>query len=1568
MRKTQFIVLPFFLLVFGFVVNAQKYKDLMADPSYNVYDVIKEGNLYFKNKDKGKGSGYKQFQRWVLLNEDLYYPSGDRSLTDPKLSYFIGLAKNQKEKQIKLMTSKASNSAQVNNPIEESEWLEVGPFVELKEPFSEKRNGNGRVDAIWVDPNNDNRIYIGCRGGGLWITTNGGQSWSPKTDYLGITGVWSIAVNPTNINEIYIATSVGGSGNYSIGIFKSSDGGDNWQPTGYALDIASTFVKINKIIIDPSNPSVLYAATSNGLLKSTDGFANYNLVYSGNITDIEFKPGDSNVLYIVNKSQNTLFKSTDAAANFSATTVTGSDLQVAVTPANSDYVYAVGDGVSFRSIDNGSTFSQTGVPDNGTGQYGGFGVSDTDPDLVINGSLDTYVSNNGSLTYNKATYWIYSQSTGVGGNFVHADIREVEVVNGTIYLGTDGWLVKSTDGGVNYEILTNTVGNHEIYQHGMGVSQSNDHTLVVGTQDNGTSIWYEGNWNHWKGGDGGTSMVDYSNHNIIYGSLYNGDFKRTDTGGLTSNKVDLGDTKPGTLPPLIQHPTEPATIFLGEGNGAVWKSTNRGSSWTELVNLPTSDVIDELAISPSDPNYIYTSVKERIWKTTDGGANWTEITSSLPYRVIKGIAVDYNDPNHVAVCFTGYSATDKSYITTDGGQNWTNISTGLPNLATSDIVFDDASTNALYIATDIGVYYRDDSLTQWQPFGLGMPNVVVNDLEIQHNTQRLYAATWGRGVWSAELVGEESPPSSNFQADSQVIYEGETVAFSDTTTGYPTTWSWTFEGGTPSTSNDENPEIVYTTAGLYAVTLTTTNSFGSNTKEVTDYITVNEPLPPIADFEADSQEVFQGNYLSFTDTSTNIPTSWSWSFEGGTPSTSDQQNPLIQYTTIGSYKVTLTVTNEFGTNTKEVDGYVTVTENQGSGPLQAHFNFQSDLTDSSSYQRDLIAVGNQTITYVNDKEGNPESAININSQYFENSYTGIGGTGERTVTAWIKTSTVGSRKTIVSWGENLTGQMWNVMVDDGNIRVEGGTCNVQNDDSTVTPLDNDMWRHIAVTYNPSDGTTMNSIKLYIDGVYYTNQPDSGDSYNSESVTINTSTAINLRVGSSSYNSNYDWIGDLDDIRVYSRALSGDEIVTVMNEVPDTPPVANFIANADSIFIEESVEFTDTSSGNPTSWAWVFEEGIPSTSNEQFPSVTYYSPGTYDVSLTVTNELGTDTKIVEDYITVEVPPPPSSDFEASSTSVWVGEQISFTDLSSENPTDWEWSFPGGTPNSSSAQNPEIVYNSPGVYSVSLSTSNFYGSDTELKDNYITVTEPVVVDVQSDNYTVAITSESCVNSNNGRIQITALADYNYEAVITGNGYNQSTSFGVSAPLNIENLNAGTYSICIYVENAPDYEQCFSVVIKEPESLSVFSKVNYESNTVSIDLSGSNLYYIDLNGQIITTTDQNIILDLDINARNVLKIFTNKSCQGVYKEVFNLNDINQFYPNPVFSEITIVLSAKSQSSNIVSVYIHDYVGQLVFSKSFKEMKDKLTINVNDLASGAYIISINANGTLSNHKMIKQ
>jgi PKD repeat protein len=356
--------------------------------------------------------------------------------------------------------------------------------------------------------------------------------------------------------------------------------------------------------------------------------------------------------------------------------------------------------------------------------------------------------------------------------------------------------------------------------------------------------------------------------------------------------------------------------------------------------------------------------------------------------------------------------------------------------------------------------------------------------------------------WIGKIVSggvQQQSPVADFSADTTAIAEGQSVSFTDLSANDPTDWSWSFPGGTPSSSTLPNPSIIYEEAGTYGVALTVSNAAGSDTEEKSGYISVFPDLePPVADFSADDSSIEEGQQVTFTDLSANAPTSWAWSFPGGTPSTSTAANPTVTYDSVGVFNVSLTVANEGGSDTEEKSGYISV-------------------------------------------------------------FPGL-----------------------------------------------------------------------------------------------------------------------------------------------------------------EPPVADFSASQTTVAEGQPVTFTDLSANSPTSWAWSFPGGQPESSTDQHPSVTFAVEGTYNVSLEAANSSGSDLIVKDGYITV-VPEllAPVADFVADTTSVGLGGKVRFTDLSANNPNFWLWVFPGGTPASSQLQHPEVQYNAPGLYDVTLVASNPAGNATATKTAYILV---------------------------------------------------------------------------------------------------------------------------------------------------------------------------------------------------------------------------------------------------------
>ncbi|PLW94503.1 MAG: hypothetical protein C0592_02605, partial [Marinilabiliales bacterium] len=180
----------------------------------------------------------------------------------------------------------------------------------------------------------------------------------------------------------------------------------------------------------------------------------------------------------------------------------------------------------------------------------------------------------------------------------------------------------------------------------------------------------------------------------------------------------------------------------------------------------TSYPLTSLAISPTNPGYIYAANIGDIYKTSDAGQSWTSIKGTLPMSqaYLTYIAADSYDPEKIYVTFSGFEDGKKVYMTDDAGTTWTNISENLPNVPFNCIIHQSGTNasgdtiNGIYAGSDIGVFYTNDSLLQtatpWIMYNTGMPSVVVNELEIQYNAQKIVAATYGRGIWESPLYSD----------------------------------------------------------------------------------------------------------------------------------------------------------------------------------------------------------------------------------------------------------------------------------------------------------------------------------------------------------------------------------------------------------------------------------------------------------------------------------------------------------------------------------------------------------------------------------------------------------------------------------------------------------------------------------------------------------------------------------------------------------------------------------------------------------------------------------------------
>jgi hypothetical protein len=822
-------------LVFTISAQAQKWVEMMNDPKANFYDTKKEFDNYWKDRPYERGKGFKVFKRWCWFVEPRVYPSGNME--------FASRAKAYEEFQKYLETNPLAKTIGTSAvTATTANWTPLGPFG------SPSGGGDaGRLQCIRFLPGNNSVIFVGTAAGGLWVSTNSGASWTTNTDQLATLGVADIAIVPTNTNVMYLATGDNDAGDTkSVGVLKSTDGGVTWNTTG--LNWATSLQRrVGRVLINPLNVNEVTAATSNGVYRTLNGGTTWTSVLNGNYSDAEYKPGDTTTIYVGGGSS--FYKSTNGGASYSSVNygalATINRINIGVTPADPNYVYILASkndnsyGGLYRSVNSASTWSTMSTAPNlfgwstngsdagGQGWYDiAIGVSPTNKDEVTIGGVNTWKSTNGGSTWTLNTHWY----GGGGKPYVHADCHDIVYTSGsTCYAGTDGGIAVTTNSSTTWTTVNGTMNISQQYK--IGLSASSPSYLVTGHQDNGTNLMNGTNWSYIYGGDGADCFVDWSLNSTIIASYVQGDFQKSTNSGTSWTAIQTGLPGAGAgawVAPICQNPSN-ANIFYC-GYQEVFKSINKGGSWGQISNIGGGDVL-EIRVVPSNTNVIYITKSAAVYKTTNGGTNWSNITGSIPVgsNAITGITVDNMNSNNVYVTLSGYTSGNKVFYSNNGGATWSNYSTGLPNIPANCIVYKNNSPGSVYVGTDVGVYYRELSMSSWIPYFTGLPNVVVDELEIYYPTGKIRAATYGRGTWESDLYSNPSAPPFAFYT---TAYTSACInvpfTFTDNSSNSPNSWSWTFPGGSPASSTVANPVVTYTATGIYTISLVSTNTVGAS--------------------------------------------------------------------------------------------------------------------------------------------------------------------------------------------------------------------------------------------------------------------------------------------------------------------------------------------------------------------------------------------------------------------------------------------------------------------------------------------------------------------------------------------------------------------------------------------------------------------------------------------------------------------------------------------------------------------------------------------------------------------
>jgi PKD repeat protein len=847
------------LLISCFTTFSQKWTEMMTDTNANFYDIVKEFDTYWKDRPYEKGKGYKAFKRWQWFAEPRVFPSGNlkfasRGYALEKYQEFLN--ENPKLEETSNNLSSASSVAN---------WTPLGPFG------SPAGGGAGRIQVICANPTNTNSFYVGAAAGGFWITNNGGISYTTTTDQLGSCGVSDIAINSINTNIIYISTGDRDAGDtYATGVLKSIDGGLTWSNTGLVWQTIQQR-RIYRLLINPINPNTLIAATSVGIYRSLNAGQNWSLISSGNYVDAEYRPNDTTTVYAV--TSNGLSKSINGGASFAGVSafpsgISANRLSIAVSRANANYLYVLlsnnsnGFGGLYRSLNSGTTFSlMSSSPNifdwsttgNGTGGQGWYDIaidaSPSNADEIIAGGVNSWKSTNGGANWVLNSHWY----GGGGKPYVHADLHYVLYTSGTTcFLGTDGGVSKTSNNGQNWTEINGNMNIAQMYK--IGLASNNSSKLITGHQDNGSNLLNGSNWSQVYGGDGMDCFIDWNNNNTLVASTQNGGFTRSINGGANWSAIVSGlSGNPAWVAPIVQDPISANTYYCGYQN--VFKSTNQGNTWTIISNFNTT--LDEIKVSPLNPNIIFATSTNAIWKTSNGGSTWSNITPTniIGNNQITDLTMDNLNPNNIYITLSGYSAGIKVLASYNGGSTWINYSQGLPNIPTNCIVYVKNSPQGLYIGTDVGVYYREANMSNWISYFTGLPNIIVQDLEIYYSTGKLRAATYARGVWETNLYSNPtSPPIAAFNTQFSPGCINTSLQFNDVSANSPNSWNWTFSGGSPLTSTVQSPSVTFPATGIYTVSLISSNGFGPSAIYTNTISIVNTPtLAAISGSVCDNQ-------------------------------------------------------------------------------------------------------------------------------------------------------------------------------------------------------------------------------------------------------------------------------------------------------------------------------------------------------------------------------------------------------------------------------------------------------------------------------------------------------------------------------------------------------------------------------------------------------------------------------------------------------------------------------------------------------------------------------------------
>ena len=697
------------------------------------------------------------------------------------------------QEQRKALVAAAPAMHEKSAGLQPAQWQALGPS-----------NVGGRVRSLAFDPRDPSRLLAGTASGGLWISPDGGSTWSPNNDFLPNLSISAIVFDPSNAAIVYAGTGEASAGLVGVGVFKSTDGGNTWRylaATNPDANLDWRFV--NRLAIDPSSPQVLLAGvtndnlTSGAIYRSTDGGASWTRVSTAKALDLAFDPAHPDNA-VAGLDDGTIASSRDAGVTWTrsaplvaAPSGRGSTAraEIAFARAQAGLVYASVDndkGEVWSSNDSGATWQLLSNPGH-LGDQGDYDnaiwVDPTDASHVIVAGLDIYESRDGGATFAKVSDWRRAPASPHADHHALVSPPDFGPSHPALYDGNDGGVYKAANvyaisggqTGAGWADMDNGLAVTQFYS-GAGATAAGGR-IVGGTQDNGTLVLYNGAWRVYRGGDGGFVAVDPASDLTLYGEYVYLALHRTLNGGSSSDYFctgivdglppdDTGNTYCGSgatkqanfIAPFVLDPNN-ANRMLAGGN-SLWQTSNaKGAPGWQAIKPPTvlvkENYINAIAVQPGNGNVVWVGHNDgEVYRSGNALAavpQWTRMGAGvLPARRVQRITIDPANPGRVIVAFTGFVPNDL-WQTTDGGASWRSITGNLPSAPVFDVKIHPHDPAWLYAATSVGVFASQDGGATWSTTNEGPANIRVRELFwIDDNT--LGAATYGRGMYEMALA------------------------------------------------------------------------------------------------------------------------------------------------------------------------------------------------------------------------------------------------------------------------------------------------------------------------------------------------------------------------------------------------------------------------------------------------------------------------------------------------------------------------------------------------------------------------------------------------------------------------------------------------------------------------------------------------------------------------------------------------------------------------------------------------------------------------------------------------